>query len=457
MSLPDRAARPGDPASPEKLTLQLHVEDISVTKRQLPAQRVRVTTATRTRDVLVDEPLTQEKVVITHVAVERYVDAVPDIRQEGDVTILPIVEEEIVVTRRLFLREEVHVRRTQIRTNHMEVVTLREQKAVVTRETVEPGKSLSLASSGATETALSFVNRISPMNEETIVAVYDTPAHAELAAADLREAGIAESSISLHGSTSTVSTTSAAPVREEGFWASLFGGEPENDTAVYDRSVAGGSTVVTVKASDTHVTRVMEILESHQPIDIDERATGYGLSTSTAALTPSTATMQTGLAAEDSRVSGYASTAGTLSGTAIRTDDTGLIQLAEESLAVGKRLINRGGTRIRRYVVETPVEENVSLHSEKVILERHPVTDGRPVTDASFSEKVIEMTETAEEAVVSKTARVVEEVGLRKEATDRTETIRDTVRKEEVEIEQIPGTTTTSSTTAPGAFTAPKI
>ncbi len=52
------------------------------------------------------------------------------------------------------------------------------------------------------------------------------------------------------------------------------------------------------------------------------------------------------------------------------------------------------------------------------------------------------MTESAEEAVVSKTARVYEEVGLRKEATDRVETIRDTVRKEEVEVEQIPGTTT---------------
>ena len=69
------------------------------------------------------------------------------------------------------------------------------------------------------------------------------------------------------------------------------------------------------------------------------------------------------------------------------------------------------------------------------------------MTDASFSDKTIEMTESAEEAVVSKTARVYEEVGLRKEATDRTETIRDTVRKEEVAVEQIPGTTTTTGTT----------
>jgi uncharacterized protein (TIGR02271 family) len=112
---------------------------------------------------------------------------------------------------------------------------------------------------------------------------------------------------------------------------------------------------------------------------------------------------------------------------------------------------------VRRYVVETPVEESVTLHEEKVTLERHPVTDGRPVTDADFTDKTIELTETAEEAVVAKTTRVVEEVSLGKTATDRTETIRDTIRKEEVEIEQLPGeaVTTTSATTVDPS--APKI
>ncbi len=296
------------------------------------------------------------------------------------------------------------------------------------------------------------------MNQETIVAVYDTAAHAELAAADLREAGVPDSAITLHGSTSASTTTSTAPAREPGFWASLFGGEPEHDTAVYDRSMASGSTVVTVQAPDTHITRVMEILESHKPIDIDERATGYGLDTNSAKSTFSASTLQTGLAADDSLTAGRAAPVGTLSGVPTGTDSTGTIQLAEESLAIGKRVLNRGGTRIRRYVVETPVEESVSLHSEKVVLERRPVTDGRAVTDASFSEKVVEMTETAEEAVVSKTARVVEEVGLRKEATDRVETIRDTVRKEEVDIEQLPGTAKTTATPAvPGTLNTPKV
>jgi uncharacterized protein (TIGR02271 family) len=281
------------------------------------------------------------------------------------------------------------------------------------------------------------------MDNETIVAVYDTPAHAELAIQDIIAAGVPQSAISKHGGTmsGTTTTTTVQPAREQGFWASLFGGEPDYDTAVYDRSMESGSTIVTVKVPEAQIDSVMEILEGHHPIDIDERATGYGLTQTTAAREPIVPTTP-------------------LTGTTAAATTTGAetIQLAEESLAVGKRVVNRGGTRIRRYVVETPVEESVSLHSEKVMLDRRPVTDGRPVTDADFTDKTIEMTESTEEAVVSKTARVVEEVALRKEATDRVETVRDTVRKEEVEIDQTPGETTT---TRPGAASleprAPKI
>jgi uncharacterized protein (TIGR02271 family) len=84
--------------------------------------------------------------------------------------------------------------------------------------------------------------------------------------------------------------------------------------------------------------------------------------------------------------------------------------------------------------VETPVEENVALHSERVSVERRPVTGDARVTDADFTDKTIEMTETDEEAVVGKTARVKEEVIVRKDVADRVETVRDTVRREDVEI-----------------------
>ena len=112
------------------------------------------------------------------------------------------------------------------------------------------------------------------------------------------------------------------------------------------------------------------------------------------------------------------------------------IPIVEERLRVGKREVGHGRVRIRSYVVETPVQEQVTLHEERVNVERRTVD--RPLTGADetlFQGRVIEATEIAEEAVVAKEARVVEEVALRKTAEERTETVRDTVRRTEVEVE----------------------
>lgn len=283
------------------------------------------------------------------------------------------------------------------------------------------------------------------MTDETIVAVYDTAAHAEAAIRDLTAAGVPQSAISTHADTTATSgatTTAAQPAREQGFWSSLFGGEPDHDTTVYDRSMQGGSTVVTVKVGQGHVDQVTQILERHHPIDIDDRANSYGLTQTTTTRTPLGAADTTARSA-------------TAVGTAATEGDR--LQLSEERLAIGKRLVNRGGTRIRRFVVETPVEEEVRLRSERVTLERHPVTDARPATTADFSEKTIEMRETAEEAVVAKQAFVREEVSLRKEAVERVETVRDSVRREDVAVEQIPTATTTSTTTTTATPVSPTV
>jgi uncharacterized protein (TIGR02271 family) len=278
------------------------------------------------------------------------------------------------------------------------------------------------------------------MTDETLVAVYDTADHAALAVRDVEAAGVPSSAISQHakdGLTTGTSTSTAAPAREKGFWASLFGGEPEyeHDSTVYDRSLESGSTVVTVKAPELLVAQVMDILERHNPIDIDQRAAGYGYGTSGTTTTTTTAT--TGLGASPAQ------------GTAMRAGGEEVIGLSEEQLTVGKRLVNRGTTRIRRFVVETPVEEAVTLHSEHVAVERRPVAAGTKVTDADFTDRTIEVTETDEEAVVAKTARVKEEVVVNKAATDRVETVRDTVRREDVEITRDGQPTTTTDTTQP--------
>jgi len=274
------------------------------------------------------------------------------------------------------------------------------------------------------------------MSEHTIVAVYDNLTDADAAVRDLQAANISSHAISRHERNTETTTTTTAPVREEGFWARLFGSEPDHDTSVYDRSIDSGSSVVAVRVSEEEGDRVSSILEAHNPIDLDERSTQYSASETTTALgTPVDPSTSSTLSATDQAAarSGMTQRSGTTA------SDGGIVQLAEETLAVGKRAITGATTRIRRFVVETPVQEQVTLRNESVTLERHPVTDGRPVAAGDFSEKVLEMTEMREEAVVSKTARVVEEVNLRKDVTDRVETVNDTVRRDEVEIEKVPG------------------
>ena len=99
------------------------------------------------------------------------------------------------------------------------------------------------------------------MTDETIVAVYDTSEHAALAVRDLEAAGVPSSAISQHSSSGAATGSIATePVHEKGFWASLFGDEENYETTVYNRSVQGGSTVVSVKATEQHLTQVMDIL-----------------------------------------------------------------------------------------------------------------------------------------------------------------------------------------------------
>ncbi len=115
------------------LSLFLHAEDISIARQKIAGDTVRISTVTRESDRLVDETLTRERVEMERVPIDRRIDAVPPIREEGDVTIIPVVEEILVVERRLVLKEEVRIRRVRVAELHRETVTLRHQDIVVTR------------------------------------------------------------------------------------------------------------------------------------------------------------------------------------------------------------------------------------------------------------------------------------------------------------------------------------
>jgi uncharacterized protein (TIGR02271 family) len=123
------------------------------------------------------------------------------------------------------------------------------------------------------------------------------------------------------------------------------------------------------------------------------------------------------------------------------TDRTS-IPVIEEDLRVGKREINTGRVRVVSRISERPVEETVNLHEEHAHIERHPVD--RPATAAelnNFKAASIEIQETAEEVVVEKTARVVEEVSVGKQSSDHQETVRDTVRRTDIDVQSEPGST----------------
>ena len=117
---------------------------------------------------------------------------------------------------------------------------------------------------------------------------------------------------------------------------------------------------------------------------------------------------------------------------------TAAIPVVEEEISIGKREVERGGVRVRTEVEERPVQEQINLREEHVRVERRPVD--RPASEADIQRAAqsgtLEVREKAEEAVVQKNARVVEEVRIGKEATERTETVRDTVRRTDVEVEE---------------------
>ncbi|MDQ3799689.1 MAG: YsnF/AvaK domain-containing protein, partial [Acidobacteriota bacterium] len=114
------------------------------------------------------------------------------------------------------------------------------------------------------------------------------------------------------------------------------------------------------------------------------------------------------------------------------------IPIIEEQLEVGKQIVQREGARIRSRIIEKPVEANLRLREEHIVVNRRPVN--REVTDAdltNFREGELVITEHAEVPVVGKQARVVEEIVIGKNVTEHVETVHETVRRNEVEVEQV--------------------
>lgn len=123
-----------------RLSVPVVEESIDVDTEFVHTGTVRVRTRTDERQETVEVPLERQEAVIERVPVDRVVEAAEGIRQEGDVTIVPVYEERVVVTRQLVLREELHIRRRVSRENETVSVALRRQDVEVTREAATPSR-----------------------------------------------------------------------------------------------------------------------------------------------------------------------------------------------------------------------------------------------------------------------------------------------------------------------------
>ena len=115
----------------DKPVLSLVEETVTIGKKKTATGRVRVQTFTETIEERVPVELQSVDVDVVRIPIERKIDTIPDIRVEGDVTIIPVVEERVVMIRELYLREEIHVRQTAYRETQDIPVTVRRQRAQV--------------------------------------------------------------------------------------------------------------------------------------------------------------------------------------------------------------------------------------------------------------------------------------------------------------------------------------
>jgi uncharacterized protein (TIGR02271 family) len=300
----------------------------------------------------------------------------------------------------------------------------------------------------------------------TVTAMFDSRSEAEAARQRLTSSNIDADRVRIIDNSSTSSTdsysTSGATGGEgQGFWASLkdmFVADEDRHT--YGEGISRGSFLLTAEVDENEADQAISILEQSNSVDLDEReqswrsegwsgySAGAGTGTGTFAGAGSTgfgtdadsgqSRMGTSAAMTDSMTGSTGDSFGSTNRSTTVAEEH--IPIVEEQLKVGKREVNRGGARVRSYVREVPVHEQVSLREEHVSVERRPVEGGFQAGELNsgdvFQERNIEMTETAEEAVVAKEARVKEELVVRKTAEERVETVDDTVRRTEVDIDE---------------------
>jgi uncharacterized protein (TIGR02271 family) len=270
------------------------------------------------------------------------------------------------------------------------------------------------------------------MTARKIVAVFDTLTAAQTARTRLIEMGIPGERITITDQDSWGERKLETPHARGSFWThikEMF--MPDHERHTYEESMRRGGCMLVASVEDATADRAVACLESAGAIDLNEREAQWR-SEGWQPAAQSQGASTTGAATPQTRAVG--------SERLDESEQAERIPLVEETLRVGKREVNRGSVRVRSYVVEEPVHEEVRLREEHVNVERRPVNEpARAVVRGSpedlLQERTIEVSETAEQAVVGKEARVTEQVVVDKSINERVESIDDTVRRTKVEIE----------------------
>ena len=256
---------------------------------------------------------------------------------------------------------------------------------------------------------------------KTAVALYETSTEAQQVLRDLVKAGFERNTIRImlgdastrrihewHEESEPVSG-SRSEWDDDGVSAILSSvGVPHDDAEDYEEALHRGHALVSVSTTDQRINEAVEIMSRHNILDIHERKRSWNMTTGK----------------ERNLKSGKEER----------------LPVIEEEVRVGKREVERGGVRVSAHVTDTPVDKTVNLREEHVNVERRPVD--RPASQGDVDklrDQTIEVRESAEEAVVDKQARVVEEVVVRKDTETHQEQIHDTVRRTDVDVENIGG------------------
>jgi uncharacterized protein (TIGR02271 family) len=236
-------------------------------------------------------------------------------------------------------------------------------------------------------------------------------------------------------------------------------GVEDDDANTYAEGLKRGGTLVTVNADDHHANLAVGVMRRLGAVEIDKRAAewregGWQGFAETETLRPHvtpdadedatrSANRRSEITAEHEPVraqplAGAADTAGTAGDEFAVPRPEVAIPVIAEQLEVGKREVERGGVRVQKRVKETPVEEDVTLREERVNVDRRPADYTFHGTESeAFQESIVEIKEAYEELILNKKARVVEEVVINKDVEEHTETVRETLRKTEVDVEPL--------------------